>query len=115
MFSRVDGYFINVVAYSDFSLTYNLDALPPGTNVYANISLSHLNTYFQRQDMDPTFVSDAFIESYTYYNPDGTQSTPQTAPNSSQNAIWIENCATIKFKLRGKRVAAIAQINVFAA
>ena len=115
MFSRVDGYFISVVAYSDFSITHTLDPLPPGTNVYANISLSHLNTWFRGQDMDPTFVSSAFIESYTRYNPDGTQSAPLTPPNYAQNAIWIENCATIKFTLRGKRIDAIAQINVFAA
>ena len=114
MLKRIDGYWMKVVMPSRglFFLHFTIDPLPPGTNVYASISLSDINTDFFGNDADPKFSATAVIESWTSYLPDGTQSDSQSGQGDVQNAVWIENCATIKFVLFGERVAAIAQINI---
>jgi len=114
MVSRIDGYWMEVIAPIFFFQEFTLDPLPPGTNVYASISLSDVNTLFAGNTPDPTFVATAYIESWTFYQPDGTESDPQTGNLLfNQNAVWVENCARIKFALFRERVVASAQINVF--
>jgi hypothetical protein len=113
MLKRIDGFWISIIASSFFVQRSTLDPFPPGTNVYANISLSSVNTLFASNAPDPKFAAIAFVESWTVYNPDGTQSQPQAGMGFNQNAIFIENCATITFVLFGERVAALAQIDVF--
>ena len=114
MLTSVNGYWMEVVAPSFFfTQTFTLDPLPPGTNVYANISLSDLNTIFEAKDPDPSYVATAYIDSWTTYQPDGTESAPQTGSGFSQNAVAVENCARINFSLVGERVVAIAQVNIF--
>jgi hypothetical protein len=85
---------------------------PPGTTVYATISLSQVNTQFEGNGPDPTFVATAFIDSWTV-NEDGAQSAPQSGSGFTQNAVFINNCATIKCILFVERAWAIAQVNVF--
>jgi hypothetical protein len=111
MVNRIDGYWISIIAPGFFIVR---DVLPfaPGTNVYASISLSEVNTEFAANDPNPKFSTTAFVESWTFYNPDGSESEPQLG-GFTQNAVEVENCATIKFTLVGDRVAAIAQINIF--
>jgi hypothetical protein len=114
MLNRVDGYWIEIIAPKFFLVQeFTLDPLPPGTNVYANISLSDVNTLFEASDPDPKFAATAFIESWTFYKPDGSESAPEPGMGFNQNAVAVENCARIKFALVGQRVAAIAQINIF--
>lgn len=110
----VDGYWMSVVTSSEFLQTFTLDRLPPGTNVYATIALSEVNTRFFANSDNPKFAAVAVIASWTTYQPDGTESPVR--PGSSefpQNAVSIENCARITFYLFGVHVAATAQINVF--
>jgi hypothetical protein len=118
MAKRIDGYWIHLIAPSFHQILFTLPRLPPGTNVYASISLSEVNTRFDSNDTDPKFAVNAQVSSFTFYNPDGTESTPQTTPQTGppttlKNAISVENCATITFVLSGSRVAAFAQISVF--
>jgi len=112
MVNRIDGYWISIIAPGFFVVRDTLP-FPPGTNVYASISLSDVNTLFAANDPDPKFATTAFVESWTFYNPDGSESEPQVGMGFSQNAVEVENCATIKFALVGDRVAATAQINIF--
>lgn len=112
MLNRIDGYWIETISAFGALQTFTIAPLPPGTNVYATISLSFLDTLFQGNGPDPTFAAMAFIESWTVYQPDGTQSGPQTEPEI-HNAKGIENCATITFGLSAERARAMAQINVF--
>jgi hypothetical protein len=115
MLNGIQGYYMVVIAPGFFVQRFTLDPLPPGTNVYANVSLSDINTLFYRNDPDPKFAATAFVDSWTVYEPDGTQSAPQQGPlraNFNQNAIWVENCATITFALIGWRAEATAQINI---
>lgn len=111
MVQRVDGYWIAALG-PEVLQEFTLPALPQGTNVYANISLSQVNTLFEGNSPDPTFTANAFIDSWTVYNPDGTQSSPQSGNGFVQNAVELENCATITFILFVERAWAIAQINI---
>ena len=98
-----------------FVLPFTLDRLPPGTNVYASIGLSQVNTSFAANAPDPHFSAEAWISSFTVYLTDGSESAPQTpdSPLFFLNSIFIQNCATITFELAVNRADAIAQITVF--
>ena len=110
----VDGYWMSVVTSSEFLQTFTLDRLPPRTDVYATIALSEVNTGFFANSDNPKFVATAVIDSWTTYQPDGTESPVQRGSSQfPQNAVWVENCARITFYLFGVHVAASAQINVF--
>lgn len=112
MLNSIDGRWIDIIAPGFFFLEDTVGPFPLGTNVYASIALSQVNTLFSGNDPDPTFAVEGFVISWTFYNPDGTESAPQGGVSFTQNAIAIQNCATITFALAGERVAAIAQINV---
>jgi hypothetical protein len=112
MFKRIESYWIQIIAHNFFTLRYTHGPLPPGTNVHANISLSMFSTLFKATDPSPTYAATAIVESWTFYKPDGTKSEAQAGRGFSQNAIAVENCATITFALQGLRTQAIAQINI---
>jgi hypothetical protein len=66
------------------------------------------------QNRDPHASAKAVVDSWTVYNPDGTQSKPIPARDTfTQNTATIDNCATINFSLSTMRAEAIAQISVF--
>ena len=115
MVSRIDGYWMAILAPGDtFLQEFTTDPFRPGTDVYASISLSEVNTLFEANDRNPKFAVSAWIVSWTFYRPDGTQSPPQPGgPLFTQNAVAVDNCARITFALGGRRVAATAQINIF--
>jgi hypothetical protein len=107
------GRWIRVYTSNFLLIRYTLDPpLPPGTNVFATISLSEVNTLFSGHSPDPTFAVNAQITYFTFYRPDGTESESELLP-FGQNAVGIENCARIVFDLFAQRAAAMAQINVF--
>ena len=112
MLKGIDGYWMRIIAPGYFTQWFTLGRLPLGTNVYASISLSEVNTSFAHNNPNPKFVAQAYVASWTFYKPDGTESEPEQGIQGVQNAIAVENCATIKFALIGEQVAAIAQINV---
>jgi hypothetical protein len=104
---------INLVAPNFFVVVrYTGPLLPPGTNVLSTISLSEVNTGFFGVAADPKFAIIAFIEKWTFYRPDGTESEPQSADLFSNVAI-INNCARITYALAGERVAGSAQANIY--
>jgi hypothetical protein len=114
MLTGVTGYWMSLIAPGfPFSQDFTLDPLPPGTNVYATISLNDINTWFEADSPDPKFVATAYIVYWTFYQADGTESPPQDGMGFNQNAVTVSNCARIKFSLFGAQVAAIAQINIF--
>ena len=113
MLKRIDGYWISIVAPIFFLQRFTTDPFPKGTNVYASISLSFVDTLFASNSNDPKFAVEAFVDSWTFYQPDGTESAPQTGSGFNQNAVGINNCARITFLLAGERVAADAQVNIF--
>ena len=113
MLQRVDGFWIE--GSSNFFLNHKFThgPLPPGTNVYATIVLSSYNNLIEPRFPDPTGAAVAFIESWTVYNSDGTLSSPINGNGFHQNAVSVQNCATIDFVLLTERASAIAQINAF--
>jgi hypothetical protein len=122
MLKRIEGYWMAIVAPSFSVQAFTLDPLPRGTNIYASISLSNVVNFLGFRDDTPPdrrgeFAADAYVESWTFYNSDGTESLPQFPPpvrsSSTQNAVMVENCARIKFVLYGFQVNAIAQVNIF--
>ena len=113
MLNDVEGFFMEVIANTSVIQEFDLGPLPPGTDVYATISLSHLNTTFSSKSDESTFAATAYVESWTVYNPDGTESARAPELHFAQNAVAVFNCARIKFVLAGKAVAAVAQINAF--
>ena|SRR5215469_992905 len=86
---------------------------PKGTNVFANASLSQVNTLFFGNSPVPTFTAVAFIWSWTVYQQDGTQSDPQSPPDFFQNSVEVNNCATITFAVFVERAWAYALLNAF--
>jgi hypothetical protein len=111
--SQIEGRWIEIIAPSFFVLDFD-ERFPPGTNVYANISLSGVNTLFVRNAPDPKFSVEAFIGGWTFFQADGQESSLQgQGVNFTQNAVQVNNCASIRFVLAGERVSAIAQINIF--
>jgi len=113
MVNRIDGYWIETISSFSALQEFTLPALPPGTNVYANISVSFVDTVFFGNSPDPKFVAAAFIDSWTFYQSDGTESAPQPGSGFNQNAVAVDNCASIKFILFVEQAWAIAQINIF--
>jgi hypothetical protein len=114
MVNSIEGYWLSVVTSTFFSINFTTDPFPPGTSLYANISLSEINTLFNGNDRsDPTFVAVAYIQSWTVYQPDGKESTPILGQGFAQTAIGLDNVARIQFVLLGNRVAASAQVNIF--
>jgi hypothetical protein len=112
MLKRIEGFWMSIIAPGVFVQRFTLDPLPRGTNVYASICLSEVNTMATESDPNAKFIATAAVESWTFYRPDGTKSYPPSSGMAIQNAIAVENCATITFALVGWRVAATAQINL---
>ena len=111
MLNRIDGYWIETI--SPFGALQSVTIpFPQGTNVFASISLSFQDTLFSGNLPDPTFAAAAFIDSWTFYEPDGTQSSPQSGSGFNQNSVKVDNCASITFILFAWRVWAIGQISV---
>jgi hypothetical protein len=108
-------YFWEISLYSSFYGLHMLTTplLPPGTNVYATTSLSHINTLFFGNSPDPTFAGTAFISSWTVYEQDGTQSGEISPPDFFTPAVRIDNCATVTFSVFVERAWAYALLNVF--
>src|SRR5688572_599114 len=106
MLKNIDGYWLSVIAPGPFPVFLTIDPLPPGTDVYANIALSNVNTLFSTNDQDPKFATIAKIVSWTVYQADGSESQPQLGMADTQNAVLVRNCARITFMLHGWRVAA---------
>jgi hypothetical protein len=112
MLQSIEGYFINMITDGFFTLEYVHQIPQPGTNVYANISLSSVNTETSAAGPDPKFAAIAYVRTWTVYDPDGTESPPQGGSKFTQNAVLVNNCARITFQLIGNRVNAVAQINI---
>jgi hypothetical protein len=116
MVNRIDGYWIDAESLGGaFASTLTLPtagqpAFPPGTTVWATISLSQVE--FFPNDPRLQYGAQAFVKSWTVYKPDGTPSAPFNGLET-QNAVGIENCAGITFQLGVINATAIAQINVF--
>jgi hypothetical protein len=125
MLLSIDGFYINCVNYtyedndppSTVSATYPTDGnpFPPGQSAYASIALSFYSTMLGTvyRDRDPHARVIAVIDSWTVYNPDGTQSAPIQGRPLTQNTVRIDNCATITFSLTTMRAGAMAQVTVF--
>src|SRR5207245_1039625 len=115
MIQFIEGFWIESIDNGGGSLqSFTLTTSGPGQDIYARFALSFYDTLFASKNPNYTDgAAVAFIESWTYYNPDGTQSDPQGGIEFTQNAVFVSNCASITFWLFANAVAAIAQINVF--
>jgi hypothetical protein len=113
MLATVNGYWLEVIARSYVLIEFTTDPFPRGTNVYANIALSDVFTYFEDAGIPPKFTAVGYIESWTFYLADGTESEPQIGMGFNQNAVEVNNCARIKFGLVGIQVSTTAQVNIF--
>ena len=117
LLSRIDGPYL----WQDnpggglVSFTWPTDGpLPPGLSAYASIALSWYDTTLPAYTDGLAIWVKAVIDSWTVYNPDGTQSAPIPGRDIfTQNAAYIDNCATINFSLATQSARAIAQISVF--
>ena len=108
----VQGFFIDVISPGSGLIEFTTDPYPKGTNVFANISLSFLNTMFEGNSPDPKFAASAWVDWWTTYLPDGSESEQQPGSGFDQNAVGIENVSRISFVAFVDSAWAIAQINV---
>jgi len=111
--NSIQGFFIEL--YQPFSglLDYTTDFFPPGTDVFANISLSMVDT--EPENMPgPTFAAVGYVRWWTSYLPDGTEGPQQgEVANFAQNAVGVKNVARINFELFVESAFAVAQINIY--
>jgi hypothetical protein len=121
MLNIISNYWIEAISPSnEVLITFTIPPLPPGTNVYTTISLSHIDTAafgpaFTGNN-DATFIADALIDHWTVYEKGGKQSGPIYGTYSgdpTKNAVWIDNCATITFWVSAERAEVIAQVSIF--
>jgi hypothetical protein len=113
MLTSVNGYWLRIIAPSTFvSQELTLGPFPPGTNVYASISLSELNTYFEPDSTNTKFSATVYIPFWTHYKDDGTESNQMQSMGFNQNAVAVNNCARIWVVLEGIRVVSSALVNV---
>jgi len=111
MVTRIEGHWIRTRAFSGPStVTYQVRPYPPGTDVYACISLSYVLGVPVRND---PWDFAAYIESWAYYRQDGTETVGWGDEEWRTNSQWIENCTKITFALNVTRGEAIGQISVF--
>jgi hypothetical protein len=111
--NSIQGFFIELFQPFAGSLDYTTDFFPPGTDVFANISLSMVDT-LNRNLPDSTFVAVAYVRWWTSYLPDGTEGPQQgEIANFAQNAIGVQNVARINFELFVESALAVAQINIY--
>jgi hypothetical protein len=90
------------------------NALPQERTYTRTSHYPDVNTLFFRNAPDPKFAVEAFIGGWTFFQADGQESSLQgQGVNCTQNAVQVNNCASIRFVLAGERVSAIAQINIF--
>ncbi|MFZ0308226.1 MAG: hypothetical protein WCC89_01615 [Candidatus Sulfotelmatobacter sp.] len=110
----IGSYWIEAIGLS-VTCTYTTDPLAPGNNVYANVSLSWVDTLATLGLGSPNamFSASAFIQSWTFYEPDGSQSPQQYGNGLYQNAVFVNNCATITFAVIVAQAVGMAQANVF--
>jgi hypothetical protein len=113
MLNRIDGYWMAVVAPIEGLIQFTTDPFPPGTDVFASISLNQVNTLFEGNFPDPTFTVTAFIDHWTFYQDDGTESAPQQGSGFNQSSVGINNCARITFIIFAERAWGDAQISIF--
>lgn len=115
MLQGISGFFIDTIDNGGGSfVSFKFTADAPGQNIYANIALFNYNTIFASKNPNYTNgVAVAFVDSWTFYNPDGTESPPQDGMGFTQNAVFVENCASITFILFANAAWGIAQINTF--
>jgi hypothetical protein len=110
MLNRIEGYYMRVLSYGPkVTQVFSLPPLPRGTNVYATISLSWFESFAPPRE--PFGRADAHIGSWSIYGPDGEEQKP-TSGYFFQNALGLENCASINFVLTGINIEATAQINI---
>jgi hypothetical protein len=113
MLTSINGYWLRVIAPSAIeSQELTLGPFPPGTNVYANISLNELNTYFELDSSNTKYSATGYIPFWTHYKDDGTESNQMQSMGFNQNAVAVDNCARIWLVLEGFRVVASALVNV---
>jgi hypothetical protein len=60
--------------------------------------MSHTSTCRNGPFVGTTFLAQAWIDSWTFYRADGSESEPPTG-EFTQNGVFAQNCATINFKL----------------
>ncbi len=93
MFTRIDSFFITVIAPGgSFGLAFTLP-FPQARDVHATISLSSLNTSFIPEP-NPHFYATSWIESFTAHVTGGGEGPRIFTDSSSQNAISVrpERC-----------------------
>jgi hypothetical protein len=115
MLDIIGSYWIDITAPGSlFSLEYTTDPFPSGTNIYANISLSAFNTGFPNTSPDPNQKSAAIAQILSYnVHLFGQEVGPISPADRQANALFVNNCAKMTFRLSGQYISAKALINIF--
>lgn len=106
MVNHIEGYYLE--ASGTFEQFFYFRQMHPGTNVYANISLSRLVPLNQ----GIAASAEAYILYSRYYESDLKLSDP-VGGGPRQNAAYIENVFDVVFVLKVESADAVAQVNVF--
>lgn len=86
--------------------TYTVSQIPPGTNVLATISLSYAGIGFGGG-------GGAMIQSYDVFLADNSVETVLFPSDYKNNALYIQNCASVTFSLWAAGAKLYAQATVF--
>jgi hypothetical protein len=108
----LDHYYLSVISPFGAFFDHVAGPFPQGTDVYASISVSFIDTLFSGNIPDATFAVVAEIAWFTTYLADGTESNQQEA-DFGQDILIGSNIARIGFRLFAERAWGIAHMNVF--
>jgi len=93
--------------------TYVVDQLPPGTSVMACCSLSAFSEGVSYENQgNAVGAASVLIRSWDEFQPDGSIKTYNSTALTN-NALFINNCASVTFELAVNFAWAYAQATVF--
>jgi hypothetical protein len=111
MLNRIDTFFIKAGTASTFFFIDFERQFPPGLHIHATNSLSRV-AQAGPNPASPVNFAIASIVSYSVHLPDG-EGPLVYLPLDDQNAISVENCARIRFRLVVGKASAKCLITIY--
>jgi hypothetical protein len=89
---------------------YTIGGIPPNTNVFATISVSSFSQGFTSSGGGSVAT---VIRRWEVFNADGSVTPVDPGPQLSNNAVFINDCASVTFELDVNDAEGWALANVF--
>ena len=108
MLNSIESFFIRVVASGPFQIDFDRQ-FRPGSQIHATTSLSSISPLASGQ----AFFAIAWVVSFSIHLVGGGEGPRVFLPSNLNNAIRVENCARITFRLIAGNADARSLINIY--